>query len=326
MISIVVESLSLERHMRFPCLRPAAVTVLVCALFPSAGRAQIKLPKSAVNKAAQAAGVPAPSSNARYVKKIDLTSAQIGQVNKGLATNIRIAPEIIKRWEKAQNAYDKAYADYEKKKEQYDKCVESENSKARARSEAARKKTDAAGEQVKQGMPDENAMVAQAEAAQAAAERVKNGTATAADRQTLADFQKTMAGVQGNTGAMMAAAQEQAAIAQAAPDSIKKKCGAEPTAPTLGAAAGAPAGKAGAGAPTSAAEEINQASAEAAGMSDKEYRLAMEKAMGFARSNTQVQGGADTPEDEAKAINQALVQTRELLDQAQKENVELRWM
>jgi hypothetical protein len=33
-------------------------------------------------------------------------------------------------------------------------------------------------------------MMAQAKAAQAAAERVNNGTATAADRQTLADFRR----------------------------------------------------------------------------------------------------------------------------------------
>ena len=62
--------------MRFPCLRPAAVTVLVCALLASVAQGQLgKLTKKATDAAGNAAGVPNPS-NARYVKKIDLTSAQ----------------------------------------------------------------------------------------------------------------------------------------------------------------------------------------------------------------------------------------------------------
>lgn len=293
------------------------------ALTPSISQAQLgKLTKKATDAAAGAAGVPTNPTNVRYVKKIDMTSAQIGQVNKGLQTTIQIAPETVKRWEKAQAQYEKALADYGKKKEAYDKCVESENAKWQAKLDASRKKTDAAGEQVKKSVGDENAMVAQAQAAQAALERVNNGTATAADRQTLADFQKTMGGVQGNANASMAAVQEQSALRQAIPDSIKAKCGAEPKEPTLGAYAGAKPG-AGGYVPTTAADEINQTAAAAAGMSDDEYRTMKEKALGFAWSNTQVQGGADTPDDEAKAINQALAQTRDLSDQAKKENVPL---
>ena len=50
-------------------------------------------------------------------------------------------------------------------------------------------------------------------------------------------------------------------------------------------------------------------------MSDSEFRLAKEKAMGYAASNTQVQGGGGTSDDEAKAINDALAdpQLRERL-------------
>ena len=89
-------------------------------------------------------------------------------------------------------------------------------------------------------------MVSQAQAAQAAAERIKNGTATAADRQTLADFQKTMAGVQANANASMGAMQEQSALQKALADSTKARCGAEPEQPTLGGTAnGARAGTAG---------------------------------------------------------------------------------
>jgi hypothetical protein len=290
----------------------AFVTLVV--LLPTSGEAQFSKIKKA---AADAAGVPTTSSgSARYVKKIDMTAAQIGQVNKGLETAVRIGPETIKKWEKAQEAYNKADADYQKKKEQYDACAASVKAKAQAKVDAATKKSDAAGEQLKQGLPDENAMVAQAEAAQAAAERVSNGTGTAADRQTLADFQKTMAGARGNSGAMMAAVQEVSAVERALPDSIKKNCGPEPVAPTFVN----PASGAGNGGkqPTSAADEINQVSAAAAGMTEDEYRKEKEKAKGFAMSNTQVQGGSDTPDDEAKAINEGLAKTRELYAQVYK--------
>ncbi len=308
--------------MRFPCLRPAAVTVLVCALLASVAQGQLgKLTKKASDAAASKAGVQT-SGSARYVKKIDMTSAQIVAVNKGLETAVKMGPETIKKWEKAQEAYDKAYADYTKKKEKYDACIESEKQKAESKLEAANKKSGAATEKV-QKETDTTTIVAQAEKAQAAAERVSNGTATAADRQTLADFQKTMAGVQGNSNAAMAAMQQETALHKEVADSIKKKCGEEPQPPSLGGSAGSRAGKAGGAAPTSASEEINQASAEAAGMSESEYRLAREKAKGFALSNTEVQGGSDTPDDEAKAINQALAQTRALIDEANKANVPL---
>ena len=58
-------------------------------------------------------------------------------------------------------------------------------------------------------------------------------------------------------------------------------------------------------------------------MSDSEFRLAKEKAMGYAASNTQVQGGDGTSDDEAKAINSALADTRSLMAQANKANVPL---
>jgi hypothetical protein len=83
------------------------------------------------------------------------------------------------------------------------------------------------------------------------------------------------------------------------------------------------AGWSGGCASRSAAEDINKQGAEAAGMSDSEFRMAKEKAMGYAASNTQVQGGDGTSNDEAKAINDALGQTRDLMAQANKANVPL---
>ena len=157
-------------------------------------------------------------------------------------------------------------------------------------------------------------MVAQAEEAQAAAERVSNGTATAADRQTLADFQKTMAGVQGNANAAMAAMQEETALQKAVADSIKAKCGAEPKAPTLGGSAGAGPGRRAARRLPARRKRSTRRRRKRPGCRKDEYRLVREKAKGFALSNTEVQGGSDTPDDEAKAINQALAQTRALID------------
>lgn len=304
-----------------PRLLALAALVAGTALAPSTAHAQLgKLTKKATSAAASAAGVPA--GNARAVKKIDLTSAQLAQVNKGLSASVTEGPAIIKKWAKQQEDYDKAYGAYTKAKEKYDACIASEREKAEGKLEAANKKSEQASEKLQQGI-DTTTMMAQAEAAQAAAARVSNGTATAADRQTLADFQKTMAGVGGNSNAAVAAMQENSALRQAVADSIKRKCGAEPQAPANPFSGSGQAGRAGGPAPTSAAEEISQAGAAAAGMSDSEFRLAREKAMGYAASNTEVQGGSDTPPDEAKQINTELAQTRDLMAQANKANVPL---
>lgn len=303
-----------------------ALGVAASAFTATTAQGQLgKLTKKATNAAANAAGVP--TGNARMVKKIDLTSQQLAQINTGMAASIKAGPDIIKKWEKQQQEYDRAmgeyskkYDEYSKKKEKYDACVDAEKEKGQKKMDAVNKKTDAAGEQMKAGMPDTAVMMAQAQKAKAAAERVQNGTATAADRQTLADYQKMMAGMQGGSAQMMAAMQEAQGVQTEVADSIKKKCGGEPVEPTKPGAAGA--GGAGA-APTSAADEINKEGAKAAGMSDSEYQQLKEKAMGYASSNTQVQGGDGTPDDEAKAINSALAQTRDLMAQAGKANVPL---
>ena len=299
----------------------AALSVVASATVTSASHAQLgKLTKKATETAASAAGVP--TGNTRSVKKIDLTAAQIGQVNAGLQVAVKTGPEIIKNWEKQQEEYTKALDEYNKKKEKYDNCVEAEKEKARKKMEAVNKKSDKAGQDLAAAAPDSAMLVNKARAAQEAAERVKNGTATAADRQTLAEFQQMMAGVSGNVGAMQAAMQEGQAVQEAVPDSIAKKCGGEPKPPTAPGASSTSAGKA-SRAPTSAAEAINQASASAAGMSEDEYRLLKEKAVGYAASNTTVAAGTDTPPDQAKAINDALAQTRDLMAQANKANVPL---
>jgi hypothetical protein len=298
-----------------------AIGVLAVASIPSTSAAQLgKLTKKATNAAANAAGVP--TGNSRSVKKIDLTASQLAQVNAGLASAVKTGPETIKRWEKAQEDYDKALGEYTKKKEKYDACVEAEEQKGRDKMESVNKKSEKASQDMQSAMPDSAALMAKAQAAQAAAERVKNGTATAADRQTLAEYQQMMAGVSGNVGAVQAAMQEGQAVHKAVSDSVKRKCGEEPQAPSR-TASGSRAGKSGGAPPTSASEEINQTSAAAAGMSEEEYRLMKEKAMGYAASNTTVEGGTDTPPDQAKAINDALAQTRDLMAQANKANVPL---
>ena len=117
----------------------AALGVVASATVHTVSHAQLGgLTKKASKAAADAAGVP--TGNERYVSKIDMTSAQIAAVNKGMAKAIQVGPETIKKWEKAQEANEKAMDEYRKKKEKWDACMQSEKDKARAKIEAAAKK------------------------------------------------------------------------------------------------------------------------------------------------------------------------------------------
>jgi hypothetical protein len=271
-----------------------------------------KLTKKATSAAASAAGVSTTPS--RTVDAIDLTSAQLKQVNAGLAAEIAATPTALKNAETAQKNYDKAQEKYTKDNEAYQKadekweaCKEKVIKDADPSRTAAQQKAEKASQSASIEETEQAALEKQAMEAQAAAERIKNGTGTAADQQTLANFQKTMAGVSARGMGAANAAQEASNLDQAVIKQIEKSCGGKPVRPE------SPKSPA-----NTAAEQIQSAGASASGMALAVYTVAREKGLGFAASNTQVKGGDKTPQAEADAINAELATMRGNLTQMQK--------
>lgn len=289
-----------------------AVLVAACAVSSSAHAQLGKLTKKATQAATNAAGVN--TTPARTVDAIDLTSAQLKQVNAGLAAEIAATPTAMKDAETAQKNYDKAQEKYQKDSEAYDKadqkyeaCKEKVIADAEPSRTAAQQKTEKAGQNAAIGESEQQSIEAQAEKAKAAAERIQNGTGTAADQQTVMDFQKQMAAVGQRGMGAMNAAQESANLDKAVIAKIEKTCGGQPVRPE------SPKSPA-----NTAAEQIKSAGAAASGMPVATYTVAREKGLGFAASNTQVKGGDKTPQSEADAINAELATMRGNLTQMQK--------
>lgn len=288
-----------------------ALAVLVAIVASSDAQAQLgKLTKKATSAAANAAGVN--TTPARSVAAIDLTSAQLKQINAGLAAEIAATPGALKDAETAQKNYDKAqekynkdYEAYTKADEKWEACKEKVIKDAEPTRTAAQQKTEAAGKNADIDESEQAALEKQAMAAQAAAEKVQNGTATAADRQVLADFQKTMSGISSRGMGAVNAAQDAANLDQAVVKQIEKTCGGEPVKPE------APKSPA-----NTAAEQIQAAGAAASGLPN--WNIAREKGLGYASSNTQVKGGDKTPQAEADAINAELATMRTNLASMQK--------
>ncbi len=102
----------------------AALGVVASAIIPTISQAQFsKLKKSATNAAANAAGVN--TTPPRYVDNIDVTSAQLKQVNTGLAAEIAATPGAVKQAEAQQKDAEKAQEKYSKESEAYDKASRS---------------------------------------------------------------------------------------------------------------------------------------------------------------------------------------------------------
>jgi hypothetical protein len=289
----------------------AALVLGASAFIPTDSPAQLgKLTKKATSAAASAAGVS--TTPARTVDAIDLTSAQLKQINAGLAAEIAATPTALKDAETAQKNYDKAqekynkdYDAYQKADEKWEACKEKVIKEADPSRTAAQQKVEKAGQNAEVGESEQAALEKQAMEAQAAAERIKNGTGTAADQQTLANFQKTMASMGARGMGAANAAQEAAALDQAVVKQIEKTCGGEPVKPV------APKSPA-----NSAAEQISAAGAAASGLPN--WVLTREKGIGYAASNTQVKGGDKTPQAEADAINAELATMRGNITQMQK--------
>lgn len=289
----------------------AALGVITSAIVPTISQAQFSKLKKAATSAASAAGVN--TTPPRYVDNVDVTSAQLKQVNAGLTAEIAATPGAVKQAEaqqkdaeKAQEKYDKDRAAYEKADEKWQACKEKVIADADPSRTAAQQKAEKAGENANIGESEQAALEAQARAAQAAAERVQNGTATAADRQTLADFQKTMAGVSARGMGAANAAQEASNIDQAVIAKIEKTCGGKPVKPEAPKSAS-----------NTAAEVIQEAGAQAAGMPIATWKVIREKAEGYAASNTQLKAGK-TPQEEADAFNAEIAITRQKMAEMQK--------
>jgi len=289
----------------------AALALGAFAISTTESQAQLgKLTKKATSAATGAA--VASATPPRTVDAIDLTSAQLKQINAGLAAEIAATPAALKDAETAQKTYDKAqekynkdYEAYQKADEKWQACKEKVIKDAEPSRTAAQQKTEAAGQNANLGESEQAALEKQAKEAQAAAERINNGTGTAADRQTLADFQKTMAGIGARGMGAANAAQDAADVDKAVIAKVEKTCGGEPVQPE------SPKSPA-----NTAAEQIHGAGAKASGLAN--WNLVREKGLGFAASNTQVKGGEKTPQAEADAINSELATMRGNMAQMQK--------
>lgn len=291
--------------------RYLALAAFVAITASSDAQAQLgKLTKKATSAAANAAGVS--TTPARTVASIDLTSAQLKQINAGLAAEIAATPTALKDAETAQKNYDKAsekynkdYEAYTKASEKWEACKEKVIKDSEPSRTAAQKKAETAGQNASINETEQQSLEQQAMAAKAAAEKVQNGTATAADRQVLADYSANMAKLGARGMGAAAAAQESANLDQAVVKQIEKTCGGEPVKPE------SPKSPA-----NTATEQIQAAGAAASGLPN--WNLTREKGMGYAQSNTQVKGGDKTPQDEADAINEQLAAMRTNIAQMQK--------
>lgn len=229
--------------MSTPAVRLASITAILLVASAAVGQAQIggilkKGKNAAVGKAGETAAAQVPPKTVD-VLPCAVTYEQLEALERGLEAELKAAPAAAKEAksrqdavEAEQKAYEKAMNDYRKKDESWDACRERvENDPAtkkklaelEARSEADRARAE--------GAVDEAALEAQARQVQAAAQRIANGTATAADRQAMADFQAQMARVQQASSGAMATSAETTALTEAQREALKK-CGEKPVQPT----------------------------------------------------------------------------------------------
>lgn len=261
--------------MRHSVAAAVVAAILAVAVAPRAEAQFGKLKKKASDAAAQAAGVP--TKTPVVVDRIDLTTADLAALEKGLAAEVAAAPGIMKRAEqeqkdreKAQAQYDRDRTAYEKASEKWQACRDKLVEKERPQEEALEKKSEAAAGKADVSEDEQASLEAQALKVQEAAQRVAAGTATEADRKVMADFQKTMAGVQGRGAAAISTSNEAAEFKRGQAGRVTQACGAEPTAP-----------KAPGGGSQMAAEQIQQAGATAAGMEMKGYHIKREQLVSY---------------------------------------------
>jgi len=265
--------------------------------------AQFNKLKKALGDQATEAGNPAgcvPARPPTYVETVNLTAAQMAAINAGFDAEIQTAPVAFEEADRQQKAaekeakeYEKARADYDKRNEKYQACADKATAADAARSDelnqTAETASGAVGDQVNEA--DLEKLAARAAAA---AERVSQGKGTAEDRQTLAEFQQVMAGIQ-TSGAQAASAQQEASEHTRQQDArLEKACGTRPVEPVPPAGADLPG------------QKIREAGAKAAGMSDRDYAAGREEMIALAMGNAVVKPSGKVSQDEADAMNTAI--------------------
>ncbi len=285
----------------------ATVAAILALVTASSAEAQFgKLKKKATDAAASAAGVP--TKKPVVVDRIDLTAADLAALEKGLAAEIAAAPGIMKRAEeeqknreKAQAQYDRDRSAYEKASEKWQACRDKLVEKERPQEEALERKSEAAAGKADVSEDEQASLEAQALKVQEAAQRIAAGTGTEADRKLMADFQKTMAGVQGRGADAISTSNEASAFKRGQAERIVAACGAEPTAP-----------KAPGGGSQMAAEQIQQAGATAAGMEMKGYHIKREQLVSYCGNAVTVAPGAPNSSELNDGLKAACPRVAEL--------------
>ena len=256
-----------------------------------------------------------PDRPPTVVTTVELTADQMMKVTAGLQAEAEAAQtaykkqeEDQKRYEAEQKAYEKDKAAYDKANEKYQACAEKVQAAESAKSEELNKKQEEAGKATEAAV-DEDKIVAMAQKAQAAAERVSRGVGTAEDRATLAEYQKMMGGVTAASQQAMAASQESQQYQAGASARLEKECGKQPTEPKPPSQADLPG------------NTIRKAGADAAGMNAGEYAAARDVMIALASSNSVVKSGATqsgggggggggggnkVSQEQADAMNQAI--------------------
>jgi hypothetical protein len=259
--------------MSTPAARLASITAILLVASAAVGQAQIggllkKGKDAAVGKAGETAAAQVPPKVVD-VLPCEVTYEQLEALERGLEAERKAAPAAAKEAksrqdavEADQKAYEKAMKDYEKKSEAWGACRDKvENDPATKKKAAELEARSDADRERMEGSVDEAALEAQARQVQAAAERIANGTATAADRQAMADFQAQMARMQQSSNQALATSAEATALTEAQRERLKK-CGEKPVPPTGGSTLG-----------WSPERVLLQTGAKEAGMDEETYKV-----------------------------------------------------
>lgn len=276
-----------------------------------------KLKKKAAAVALETAGLPTKPPT--YVKSVGLTVAQFKQLAAGLTAEIAKAPSAQKEYEQQMKQlehqtqdYEKARSDYDKKMIAYNACVDRVSAAESAKRDSVQARLTKSMEAVPQNQSQQDQLLALAEKAKQAAQRISEGKGTAEDRQTLAEYQKAMAPIQAGGQQAAAAMQEMSTADSVAAAHVKQACGQEPQEPAPPPSA-----------PSGAADIIQAAGAAAAGVSQGDYRMWREEGIAYAESNTIVQSSDKTSNDEAEALNNGIKEIATLVAEMKKKGVPL---
>jgi len=290
--------------------RAGTISAFLLATISVAGHSQIggllkKGKNTAEGKATDAAAAQVPPTTVD-VLPCAVTYDELAALEKGLKAELDAAPAAKKEAEDRQKAseadrkaYEQATADYTKKDQAYEACRDKvmNDPAAKKKSDEMAAKMDASNQ--KAGDIDQAALEAQAAKAQAAAQKVANGTATAADRQVLADFQAMMAGISKNSNAAVAVSAEATALNKEQEEKMKK-CGEAPQAP-----------KAPSSLDWSPERVLLEKGAGAAGMNPEKYKVVRDCAIKSANLRL---SSKNTPEGEAKRINDKLAEIQQTMN------------